>query len=469
MLRPHRAGPAWRGGRVVAALVAAAAIAIAVAWVDSDGGQDHVGHASLPEAGAAQPPQRTDGAKRVLAPTAARRGMLRFDLGRLSRTRIVTARLRHAGAHRPLSARAVSRAARRGVLRVRRPAGWSARRTRLVVRIASRAGVHGCGFGGFRAGTWPAGCWRPYAAASPFNQPLPTAPRLARDSHAVVARILGFGPAGNLLAGAADTTDDYGHPTYYSRPGDPRFRLHCYEASWGACPIEGHLIRVPDAARPAAGGDRHLTVVDQDSGWEYDLYKVASKPAGGGVLDLRWGGRTRIDGDGLRSGATAARFGNLAGIVRAAELAAGRIDHALFLTVRCDAGVAVYPAGGVGRPCAELGLSGEHAPAMGARLQLAMSPAEIDALRVPEWKRTILRAMATYGMYVGDTGGGGWGIKLESGSTYTSFGVPDPLVAFARANEWTRDERLWVGELGEGVDWAHRLRVVDPCVTRRAC
>ena len=336
-------------------------------------------------------------------------------------------------------------------------------------RTSDRADVHGCGFGRFDVGAWPGGCWRPYSAASPFNRPLPAAPRVAADSAAVVARLLAFGPIKHLEAGLADTPGDYGHPTYYSQPADPVFRLHCSEESWGTCEIEGDEIRIPDAARPAAGGDAHLTVIDQASGWEYDLYGVRSKPPGGGLLEFRWGGRTRIDGDGLGSGGTAAEFGNLAGIVRAAELAAGHIDHALFLTAHCDAGRYVYPAGKSGRSCAELGEPTADAPPMGARLWLAMSSDEIEALAVPRWKKTVLHAMADYGMFVGDTGGGTWGIQAESGSTFTSFGHPDPLVEFAQANGWTPYEGMWIGNLRDDIDWARHLRVVDPCVTNRTC
>jgi hypothetical protein len=326
-----------------------------------------------------------------------------------------------------------------------------------------------CGYGTFAAGHWPDGCWRPYGAASPFNQPLPDSPRLAPDSAQVVSRLLSFGPIDHLVAGDADTADDYWHPTYYSRAGDPVFTLHCYESSWGRCDIEGMQIRVPDAARPAAGGDGHMTVLDQAGGWEYDLYKVRSKPAGGGVLEFRWGGRTRIDGDGLGSGATAANFGNLAGIIRAPELAAGHIDHALFMVAKCDAGRWVYPASKGGRSCAVLGLPTADAPPMGVRLQLAMTPAQIDALPVPAWKKTILRAMATYGVIMGDTGGGAWGIQAESGTTYTSFGTPDPLVGFAAANGWAADAGDYVGDLRSGVDWARYLRVIDSCVSQRTC
>ena len=327
----------------------------------------------------------------------------------------------------------------------------------------------GCGFGAFGAGAWPDGCWRPFSSASPFNRRLPTGPRVPVDSDRVVARLLGWGPIKHLEAGQADTANDFGHPIYFSGPDDPMFRLHCYEESWGRCEIEGHEVRVPDDARPAAGADGHLTVVDQDSGWEYDLYKVRSKPAGGGELEFRWGGRTRIDGDGLGSEGTAAGFAGLAGVVRAEELASGRIDHALFLTVHCDAGRFVFPARQSGRSCAVLGEPTEDAPAMGMHLQLAMSSEEIAALGVPQWKKTVLRAMAEYGMFVGDTGGGTWGLQVQSGSTFTSFGHADPLEDFARANAWTPYGEVWVGNLRDGIDWARYLRVVDPCVSQRTC
>ena len=98
-----------------------------------------------------------------------------------------------------------------------------------------------------------------------------------------------------------------------------------------------------------------------------------------------------------------------------------------------------------------------------------MTPEQIDALPVPAWRKTILRAMASYGMYVGDTGGGGWGIKLQSGSTFTSFGFPDLLVQFAQDNGWVPYDTHWVGNLRDGVDWARYLRVIDPCVSLGTC
>ena len=456
---------------VYAVVIASTAGAITVFAAAAGGnvgaanGPSTAGHATEERS---QSPRGGLGRLHVIRPMGSPQGTLRYNVAHLKRLRLVSAWVEYRGERRWLSVRMVSGAARGGVLRLRRPKGWRPRRSLLLARTPSKAGVHGCGFGRFRAGVWPGGCWRPYSDASPFNQPLPAKPRVATDSDRVVARLLGFGRIQDVTAGYADTDEDYGHPTYYSQQRDPRYRLHCYEASWGTCPIEGRLIKVPGAARPAGGGDAHLTVVDQDVGWEYDLYKVRSKPASGGLLDFRWGGRTRIDGDGLRSEATAAKFGNLAGIVRARELAAGRINHALFLIVYCDAGRAVYPAYGRGRSCSSVGLPTNEAPPMGARFQLAMTPKEINALRAPRWKKTILRAMATYGLFVGDTGSGSWAIKTESGSTFTSFGARDPLVAFGKANGWKAWGGTLIGNLRDGVDWT-RLRLIDPCVTRRTC
>jgi hypothetical protein len=319
----------------------------------------------------------------------------------------------------------------------------------------------------FGVGRWPPACWRPYSSRSPFNRRVGSNPRVDPDSSAIVARTLEFGQAENLLAGQAGTPLDYYQPTYYPRRSDPVFRLHCTN-DWGRCEVEGKRVRIPDAAQPAAGSDGHMTVIDQRSGWEYDMWRVQRKPRGGGRLDFAWGGRTRIDGDGLNSDATAARFGNLAGAIRAEELASGRIDHALFLTVQCDSGTWVYPASKSGLPCSRIGESNADAPPMGAHFQLAMTPEQIDALEVPGWKKTILRAMARYGMYVGDTGGS-WALEQEGGRTYTSFGDEDRWVSLAKrlGVPYNANDGVWIFNLRDGVDWARYLRVL--CAARGSC
>jgi hypothetical protein len=393
----------------------------------------------------------------------------------------------------------VRRAARKGVLPIRWPdlKRRNRRRALLVVGIVAAGAVvlvpvtQGpapqptapqhvpCpSFGTFRAGNWPGGCWRPYADDSPFNQALPDTPRVSADSGAIVSRLLGWNQFASAWIGTADTSDDYWHPTYYPQDSDPRYQIHCVVYS---CPdIEGHAIRIPASARPAGGSDRHMTVVDQAKNWEYDFWKVRTSPlpAGGGTIVVGTGGRTRIgtpDANGLASDANAAQWGLLAGVIRAQEMEAGQINHALTFVTRCDNGSHVYPAHGVGRPCSAVGESNADAPPMGTRFQLDMNPAEINALHVPAWKKTILRAMARYGLYLGDTGGGF--LSFESGSTYTSFGHQDEMEVFAHdhmgeggiessAGPGGRTE--YTLDLESGVPW-DRLRVIDPCVTRRSC
>jgi hypothetical protein len=315
----------------------------------------------------------------------------------------------------------------------------------------------------------PDACWRPYSRSSPFNTPLPAKPRLAPGSVAMIRTMTEWGEPEELIAHVADSAGDWTHPYYFSARGDPVFTVHCLKG-WGTCEIEGMKVRIPDAARPAGGGDAHMAVVDQESGWEYDFWQVKSKPQGGGTIAISWGGRTAIGtprADGLGSDADAAHYGLLAGIIRFQEIAAGRIDHALFLIIKCDGGGVVYPAGGNGSKCAD----GSVAPQEGSRVFLDMSEAEIDALSVPRWKKAILRALARYGAFVGDTGGSPWGLEIESGSTYTSFGRPNPWDDWARRQPGASDRggRTVVPIGDDGVDWRARLRVADPCVSDGTC
>lgn len=424
--------------------------------------------------------------KTIRVVSTARRGKtFVFKVKHLRGRRIVSGRLRAGRVQRKVGVRRLRHAARRGRLHARPAPAPQAhsqadpppRASLLVTTVEARPApapqptlpAGSCAFGSFGVGSWPGTCWRPYSDSSPFNRRLPATPRLHPASEAIVRTVTALGKPSNLVAGNADSADDWGHPTYYSSAADPEFTIACMER-WGRCALEGERIRIPDDARPAAGGDGHMTVVDQQSGWEYDMWQVHSKPRGGGRLEISWGGRTRIDGDGLGSDATAARFGNLAGIIRAEEWAAGEINHALFMTINCDAGTHVYPASKSARPCSAIGKSNVGAAPLGARFQLAMSDEEIAALAVPTWKKTLLRAMAHYGMYFGDTGGGpSWGLQVESGSTYTSFGREDALVTFAKSQGVPMWEGDHVFDVKSGVDWERRLRVVDPCEASGTC
>lgn len=309
-------------------------------------------------------------------------------------------------------------------------------------------------------------CPRPYSDLSPFNSQLPPNPTISPDSARVIERITEWGPIQNPVLGVADTAADFGHPVYYAGPADPEYEVRCLRWT-DECEIEGSKVRIPEAARPAGGSDGHLAVIDPDGVWEYDFWQASPLPPGGGVLEISHGGRTRLDGDGLGSNATAAHFGLLAGLIRPDELRRGRIDHALFLTARCTDGESVPPAAPdtSGDSCAVFGESTAGAPPMGARLWLDLGPERLKRLGLPRWKLAILTALHRYGGFVGDTmnGHSSIGVMFESGSSYTSFGEPDPWRGLARrfGIDQAADGSFPL-DLDSGIDWHRHLHLVAP-------
>lgn len=336
-----------------------------------------------------------------------------------------------------------------------------------------------CSFGSFSNEPWnvPCASWRPYGDASPFNRRLPAAPRLDPNSAAIVAKTLSWGNNAHFWGGTAGSESDWSSPVYYSRPTDPLFEIHCWRY---ACPeIEGRRIRIPQRAEPAHSLDGHMAVVDQANLIEYDFSRAGPLPRGGGRLEVASGGSTAIGtpaADGRRGDSTAAQLGLLGGIIRPAELEAGIIDHALITGVYCSGG-AVYPAAAnSGQLCSSIGISNADAPKMGQRFYLAIGDAEIDALPAPAWRKAILRAYAHYGAFVGDTTGinGNLDLGAESTQSWLSFGLADPWVTLGRRYglpTWRDSAGVlrYLFDARPGVDWASRLRVVDPCVSRGTC
>ena len=208
-----------------------------------------------------------------------------------------------------------------------------------------------------------------------------------------------------------------------------------------------------------------MAVIDQASGWEYDFWQVASKPAGGGTISISWGGRTAIgtaDADGRDSNATAAHFGLAAGVIRPSELAAGEINHALFMVVKCTSGTSVYPAGpGAGSACADK----TNAPAMGQHFFLDMTDAQIEALSVPVLAEDDpardgpLRPLRR--RYRRQRLGDPFRVRLELHQLRAggSMGWPWATRSWApsRSSRQRADARIW--DFGGAVDWASQA----PC------
>lgn len=351
----------------------------------------------------------------------------------------------------------------------------------FVGRAAKRitAAVAPATYLGFTAAAQPPATWTPFAGTGVWNRADAMAATPHTNSAALITQLLADYTApsapkvGMSTPGQTSGLLDFGHPLYWARPTDPLFRLSLTSA-YGGIVNNSEQIRIPDAAQPASGSDHHL-VVCQPDGTLYEFWNVTAKPAGGGTLTAGIGNRLSIVGTGLNGASTAAHFSLIAGAIRAEELLGGQINHALFMVIQQgsalldygysvvrDAGGSayVYPAG-----AGDSTRAGSNRLAMGARLHLNMTDSQIAALSVPAWKKTILTALAHYGSYFGDTGGSGIGFQFLSGATYTSFGLVDPLLTFARTAPGDVSAvggGVYQFDIATGVPWSTYLRVLPP-------
>lgn len=445
--------------------------------------------------------------KHVFEPKAVSGSAAVFVVKGVSPKNVVAVHLNTRKRHRTLRRSAVQKALRHGAVRValhsrhitspNRHAlhassrhanssngGSSGETPRLVISVSppgpkATPDPGSCSLASSPEGTDPGACWRPFSSASPFNQTLPASPRLMPGSSAIVEKM--FQLAGGHGPSELEVFKDGrgGEPTYYSSPNDPVFTIHCTRP-WGHCMLEGMQVRIPAGAQTEGevasveneSQDAHLTVIDPSTEREYDFWQVQSDPipASGGTLKVSWGGYASLSGTGLDmpTEATAAKWASLEGRIRAEELLAGHISHALFINVKCDSGSWVYPAAKAGAKCSE----SSNAPPMGARLQLNYTVAEIEAMALPSWKKTVLRAMSEYGMFIGDTGSPSlFSLERETGSQYSSVGRANKwleVVAAGGFNYWSGEGGVNVGDLAGGINW-HRLQVIDPCVSEGTC
>jgi hypothetical protein len=334
----------------------------------------------------------------------------------------------------------------------------------LRTESESRAATPACSqlFGSFSVGKWPPACWRPYGNSSPFNVPIPSHPRISPESNAIVAYAVSHHWAFNADRHGRFSVDTSGsRPVYWSGRSDPLVSVSCRGGGYSC--QRGMHVHIPQGARPQAQSDAHMTVIDQAAGREYDFWR-ASTPEHG-TMTVSAGSGIPIGagrGTGLGGTAEAANLGLAGGLIRAPELAAGVINHALVITAECVQREDVWPARGHGDALCSGHGTGPHFSNL---LQLNMSEAEIAATHAPRWQRAVMTAMASYGMYVVDTNSYGdpvLSVIMEDDLSFTSFGRAGDMSSFVHSAGGGGSVA------GVPID-VSKLRVIASCVPRRAC
>ncbi|MEV4622158.1 hypothetical protein AB0J74_26035 [Asanoa sp. NPDC049573] len=148
---------------------------------------------------------------------------------------------------------------------------------------------------------------------------------------------------------------------------------------------------------PQADGDRHVIAFDRSACKVYELFSAFPQGGGwragsGAVFDLRSdklrpAGWTSADASGLSI---------FAGLVRYEEVAAGRIDHAIRITVPKTRSGYTWPATHSASSATDAGL-----PQLGQRLRLKAS---VNTSSMPKQARIVADAMKRYGVIVADHG-----------------------------------------------------------------
>lgn len=255
----------------------------------------------------------------------------------------------------------------------------------------------------------PPQAWRPFAADSPWNTPIPANAVADKDTSALIEGLVSHGALFINIA-------EWSIPVYYidmsQTPTRPVYDY--YPDEFGRGFEWPRAIPIPDDMTPLNPSAGYIAIVDKARALEWDLSQ-ASKNAEG-IWMTGFGVVTSLRGAGVSvpwneagqpneaASALPSGFPLSAGLVRLDEIRAGHIPHALMLaSPGIRSGAFVRPAS-----TARLHRTG-FAPRdtglpLGARLQL--DPAfNIEASGLSPAGKTIARALQVYGAYVGDQAG----------------------------------------------------------------
>ena len=263
---------------------------------------------------------------------------------------------------------------------------------------------------------------RLFAADSPWNTRVPAGAALDPQSAAISRAVL---TKQSLVVNVAIYA--YGIPFYTATASTPRVVL-------GGRGSTGARIPLDPSWAPNDGGDHKMNVLDPATRSVYELqyYDQDGRSAYWMVKRDTATGSGDGTASGGRSGPTGSGMTQAGGVIRIAELKAGRIDHALsFITSAPLAGTYRYPATSTdGTSTAPVGME------EGMRVQLDPT-LDLGALRLSKAEYAIARALQQYGAYCVDNGGGNnqaMGFYAESPTRSTG----DPYASLGLVGDWAQ-------------------------------
>jgi hypothetical protein len=260
----------------------------------------------------------------------------------------------------------------------------------------------------------PAPSGRVFSSASPYNTPIPPSPVLDANSNAMISQLVAGGAPQAML-------HEYGNPVIEPPPGTTGVHVRV-ENRWAGF-YEGN-VPIPKGAGPSQGSDASLIVLDRTNnvGWDFWRLKWTGSEWVAGYCS-----KFPLTGTGappeVNCGACGAGVPLICGMIRAAEVKAGVIDHAIDIATS-------FSATGFRWPATKSDGHGNYPPALpeGARLQL--DPA-VDLSTLSTALRTIGKAAQTYGVLVKNTTSPNMAMGFEdvgslvAGNPYYDAGLRD--------------------------------------------
>ncbi|MDV7999966.1 hypothetical protein [Rhodococcus sp. IEGM 1408] len=238
----------------------------------------------------------------------------------------------------------------------------------------------------------------PFRPDSPFRTPVPIGAEIDPASPAVTAHLVGEGRVYASLV-------EFGIPIYTADEQTPRDEVICLQAQWGPCPFAHRQTPIPDGARPHAGSDGAMVVVDEQAQLSYEFWQV--KRVGGRWM-TSFGAVNPLNGSGWGGAATGSGASRLAGVVRTDEIRRGVIDHALALQSNNAC------AGSFRAPAIKTDGRSDRPDCVPEGSRIRLDPTlDLDVLDLPPAQLAIARAFQLYGGYVVDVGGAPLSISFE--------------------------------------------------------